>query len=81
MATVFLATFISGTLLNQLQRALDRPASIIPLLGAAAPQTSSFFMLYVLFNALVVLPLRLLQPWGLLIYKVGHAWLHGAAWR
>ncbi len=71
MVTVFLATFISGTLLNQLQRVLDHPASLLTVLGVGAPQTTSFFLLYLLFVALVVVPLRLLRPIGLAIYKVG----------
>jgi hypothetical protein len=70
VVTVFLATFISGTLLNQLQQVLDRPASLLTVLGVSAPQTASFFFLYVLFVALVVVPLRLLQPVGLAVYKV-----------
>jgi hypothetical protein len=71
VVTVFLATFISGTLLNQLQQVLERPASLLAVLGVGAPQTASFFLLYVLFVALVAVPLRLLQPWGLAVYLVG----------
>ena len=69
VVVVFLASFISGTLLNQIQQVVERPASLLTVLGAGAPQTASFFLLYAAFNALVVLPLRLLQPWGLLLYK------------
>jgi hypothetical protein len=64
VVTVFLATFISGTLLNQLQRVLDHPASLLTVLGVGAPQTTSFFLLYLMFVALVVVPLRLLRPIG-----------------
>lgn len=38
------------------------------MLGTGVPQTASFFLLYVVFNALVVKPLALLRLLGLVIY-------------
>ncbi|GFH11077.1 RSN1_7TM domain-containing protein, partial [Haematococcus lacustris] len=44
--------------------------SVLTVLGTGAPQVASFFITYVIFNALVVKPIMLLRPWGLLIFCI-----------
>ena len=57
---VFVFSFISGTAFSQLQQLIDNPKAIVSLLGIAAPQQATFFMTYLLLQALVQSPLRLL---------------------
>lgn len=47
----------SGTLLNQIRQFVSEPASILRVLGTGAPQTASFFILYILVNALIAKPM------------------------
>ena len=59
--TVFLTTLIAGTIVNQLQQFLQNPSSIFSDLGAAAPQTATFFMLYLLLTGLIAKPIQFLR--------------------
>eukprot|EP00884_Botryococcus_braunii_P010053 jgi/Botrbrau1/19049/Bobra.0100s0073.2 len=58
---VFFGNFIAGTLLNQIQQFIADPASIISVLGTAAPLTSIFFLNYIELQALSVGPIGLLR--------------------
>jgi hypothetical protein len=65
---VFLASFITGSLLNQLQLFVTSGlAPILDRLGAGVPQTASFFILYIIFTAFIGRSWGLLRPWGLLM--------------
>ena len=59
--TVFLTSLIAGTILSQIMQFVENPSTIVKSLGAAAPQTATFFMLYLLFTALVAKPLQFLR--------------------
>lgn len=59
--TVFLTSLIAGTILSQLQQFVRNPSSIITSVGAAAPQTATFFMLYLLLTGLIAKPLQFLR--------------------
>lgn len=59
--TVFLTSLVAGTILSQLQQFVRNPSSIITSLGAAAPQTATFFMLYLLLTGLIAKPLQFLR--------------------
>ena len=57
--TVFFASFIAGSLLNQIETIIHNPTSIVKILGDAAPQVAVFFMTYLLL--MVSRPLLMLQ--------------------
>jgi hypothetical protein len=65
---VFGATFISGTLFAQIQVLLENPKQALVILGTGVPQTAGFFILYILFIALIGRSLGLLRPGGLLLF-------------
>ena len=46
--TVFFASFIAGSLLNQIETIIHNPTSLVTILGDAAPQVAVFFMTYLL---------------------------------
>lgn len=48
--TVFLASFLAGTLLNQASALLSNPKSFIDNLGKSAPLTSVFFLTFIALN-------------------------------
>ena len=48
--TVFLGSFIAGSVLNQASTLLKNPTSIINILGTSAPLTSIFFITYIELN-------------------------------
>jgi hypothetical protein len=48
VTTVFLGSFLGGTLLNQLQQWLQNPESALTILGTAAPLTAIFFTQYIM---------------------------------
>ena len=48
--TVFLGSFIAGSVLNQARALLNNPTSIFPTLGTAAPLTSIFFLTWIELN-------------------------------
>ncbi|GFH25380.1 MaoC-like dehydratase [Haematococcus lacustris] len=50
VATVFLSSFVAGTLLNQIVQFTQNPTSVLTVLGTGAPQVASFFITYVIFN-------------------------------
>ncbi|KIZ05265.1 Uncharacterized protein RSN1 [Monoraphidium neglectum] len=70
---VFGASFISGTLFNQVQTWLKDPSQVLTLLGTGVPQTASFFIIYTLFVGLIGRSLGLLRLFGLLIYAIRSA--------
>ena len=59
--TVFLTSLIAGTVVSQLQQVINDPRSIVTSLGAAAPQTATFFMLYLLLTGLIAKPFQFLR--------------------
>ena len=59
--TIFFATFLAGSFFNQVQLFVNTPASIVRILGAAAPQTASFFMSYLLLLGLTTKPVLFLR--------------------
>lgn len=61
VVTIFLATFVAGSFLNQVQLLISAPKSILRILGAAAPQTASFFMSYLLLLGLTTKPILFLR--------------------
>lgn len=61
VVTIFFGTFIAGSFLNQIQLFISAPKSILRILGAAAPQTASFFMSYVLLLGLTTKPILFLR--------------------
>lgn len=68
VVTIFFGTFVAGSFLNQIQLFISAPKSILRILGAAAPQTASFFMSYLLLLGLTTKPLLFLRiprafPW------------------
>eukprot|EP00879_Flechtneria_rotunda_P010123 GHRR01010581.1.p1 GENE.GHRR01010581.1~~GHRR01010581.1.p1 ORF type:complete len:468 (+),score=154.92 GHRR01010581.1:1140-2543(+) len=65
---VFFASFITGSLLNQLSVLFTQGAGpVLDRLGTGAPQTANFFILYIIFSAFIGRALSLLRPWGLLM--------------
>ena len=48
--TVFLGSFIAGSVLNQAKALLNNPTSIFSTLGTAAPLTSIFFLTWIELN-------------------------------
>ncbi|GMH37685.1 hypothetical protein BSKO_05558 [Bryopsis sp. KO-2023] len=66
--TVFFGSFIAGSLTSQLSKLKDKPGDIIDLLGTSAPQTASFFISYILVEALLTTPMGLLRLPGLAIF-------------
>jgi hypothetical protein len=50
VVVMFLASFLAGSLANQLQAFIKDPASVLTVLGTGVPQTASFFLVYILFN-------------------------------
>ena len=64
-------TVASGTIVNSIQEILDRPRSLLSILGAQLPQVSVFFANLLLVKTLVSVPLELLRIWPLLqVYAV-----------
>ena len=62
--TVFFASFIAGSFLNQIQQFAAAPATILSVLGTAAPQTATFFMSYLLLLGFTTKPLLFLRLTG-----------------
>lgn len=54
--TVFLGSFVGGTMMNQLQHWLQNPESALTILGTAAPLTAIFFTQYIMLQV---------GPWSL----------------
>ncbi|KAK9919147.1 hypothetical protein WJX75_009706 [Coccomyxa subellipsoidea] len=77
VVTIFLATFVAGSFLNQVQLFISAPKSILRILGAAAPQTASFFMSYLLLLGLTTKPILFLRIPQLLMFWVGALWSRG----
>ena len=48
--TVFLGSFIAGSVLNQATTLFKNPTSIIQILGTSAPLTSIFFLTFIELN-------------------------------
>ena len=48
--TVFLGSFIAGSVLNQARALISNPTSILSTLGTAAPLTSIFFLTFIELN-------------------------------
>jgi len=61
VVTIFFGTFVAGSFLNQIQLFISAPKSILRILGAAAPQTASFFMSYLLLLGLTTKPILFLR--------------------
>ena len=59
--TVFFASFIAGSFLNQIQQFASAPGTIVNVLGTAAPQSATFFMSYILLLGLTTKPLLFLR--------------------
>ena len=59
--TIFFATFLAGSFFNQVQLFVNDPTSVVRILGAAAPQTASFFMSYLLLLGLTTKPVLFLR--------------------
>ena len=55
--TVFLVSFIAGSVLNQATSFIHDPFSIISTLGTSAPLTSIFFLTYIELNVRCSSPL------------------------
>lgn len=70
VVTVFFGSFIAGTFANQIEQLVDDPASIVDVLGTAAPQTAIFFLTYLLLEGLLVTPLAILRIVPLVIFWV-----------
>lgn len=54
--TVFLGSFIAGSVLNQATTLFKNPTSIINILGTSAPLTSIFFLTYIELNVRIKTP-------------------------
>eukprot|EP00884_Botryococcus_braunii_P018963 jgi/Botrbrau1/5750/Bobra.0134s0023.2 len=54
--TVFLGSFIGGTMLNQLQQWMHNPDAALTILGTAAPLTAVFFTQYIMIQAFWATP-------------------------
>ena len=63
--TVFFASFVAGSLWSQVRQLLGAPRTVLVWLGSAAPQTSTFFMSYLLFLGLTTRPIRFLRITGM----------------
>ncbi|BDA46964.1 CSC1-like protein At4g02900 [Coccomyxa sp. Obi] len=74
VVTIFFGTFVAGSFLNQIQLFISAPKSILRILGAAAPQTASFFMSYVLLLGLTTKPILFLRIPQLLYYLIASIW-------
>lgn len=48
--TVFLGSFVAGSVLNQAKELINHPTSIISTLGTSAPLTSVFFLTFIELN-------------------------------
>jgi hypothetical protein len=66
VVTIFFGTFIAGSFLNQVQLFISDPTSVVRILGAAAPQTATFFMSYLLLLGLTTKPFLFLRLPGAL---------------
>ncbi|KAK9806417.1 hypothetical protein WJX73_004348 [Symbiochloris irregularis] len=70
VVSVFLGSFIAGSLFNQFEQWIKDPTSAVTILGTAAPLTSIFFLNYVELNALTSIPVQFLRPFGIFLYWV-----------
>ncbi|CAL5228475.1 g11617 [Coccomyxa viridis] len=66
--TVFLGSFIAGSVLNQARALISNPTSILSTLGTAAPLTSIFFLTFIELNALAAVPVGFLRIVGFVLY-------------
>lgn len=58
----FLGALLGGSIISGIRTFVQSPAKIWRLLGSAVPASSNFFVLYVVFRAFAMLPLRLFWP-------------------
>ncbi|CAL8466090.1 g5626 [Coccomyxa elongata] len=66
--TVFLGSFVAGSVLNQAKELINNPTSIISILGTSAPLTSVFFLTFIELNALAATPVGFLRIVGLVLF-------------
>ena len=62
VVNVFLGTVLGGSLFNSLRTMLQNPGSVLKTLGAAAPTVSSFWMNFLILQAVALVPSRFLFP-------------------
>jgi hypothetical protein len=48
MFAVFIFSFVAGSALSQVQAIIDRPSTLITLLGISAAQQANFFITFIL---------------------------------
>eukprot|EP00002_Diphylleia_rotans_P001178 TRINITY_DN10651_c0_g1_i1.p1 TRINITY_DN10651_c0_g1~~TRINITY_DN10651_c0_g1_i1.p1 ORF type:complete len:737 (-),score=121.95 TRINITY_DN10651_c0_g1_i1:103-2313(-) len=70
---VFFVTLIAGSVFDSLSDIIDEPSDILDLLGSSIPQVSSFFMVYILLQTLVSLPMSMLRIGPLLTFYYTHS--------
>ncbi|CAK0785988.1 hypothetical protein CVIRNUC_009201 [Coccomyxa viridis] len=66
--TVFLGSFIAGSVLNQARALINNPTMIFSTLGTAAPLTSIFFLTWIELNALAAVPVGFLRIIGFVLF-------------
>ncbi|GAB5037224.1 early-responsive to dehydration 4 [Nannochloropsis oceanica] len=75
---IFLAYTIAGSILGKIQQFLDladHPSEILSLFATTLPAQSTFFMTYIAFGALNVLPAELLRLGSLVVTTIKRKWL------
>lgn len=78
---ILLAYTIAGSILGKIQQFVDladHPSEILNLFATTLPAQSTFFMTYIAFGALNVLPGELLQLVSLVVTTIKRKWLHAS---
>jgi hypothetical protein len=70
--TVFIATVVGGSFLDQITLIASDPSVIWQILGISLPTTATFFMSYIMIAGLSGAALMMLRIVGLLIYVLRH---------
>lgn len=68
--SVFFGSFTSGLFLTQIEQFIHNPGNIIALLGTSAPQTASFFCTYIMLDAFVFAPIKIIRHLDFIRYFI-----------
>jgi hypothetical protein len=67
---VFLVITLSGSIFKSISQIIDKPTSVASLLAQSLPGVATFFINYIMLNALSGVPMALLRPGPLIVTPI-----------
>jgi hypothetical protein len=69
---VFVASFLGGTLLNEINTLINDPKQIVTVIGSSLPASATFFMTFILLNGIAGAAIAFVRIVGAIIYIIRH---------